>query len=134
MDRGTPFRWIKDCAVWLSHPYREYDRRRNIRFPADVEVAITWSTGVVHGRSLDVSRSGISVLVSEAIPPGIVVLVRVTTIDRSGYAQVRRCIVRGDRYEVALQFRDGLMLDDRSLAGFDYHRAAGVTEWNDPDR
>jgi PilZ domain len=132
MDRGAPFRWIKDCAIWLSHPYREYDRRRNVRFPADADVAITWSVGIVRGRSLNVSRGGICVLVPEAIPPGIVVLVRVPTIDRSAFSHVLRCMAREDHYEVALQFRDGLTLDDRSLAGFSYHQVTGGAAWNDP--
>ena len=133
MDVRPPFRWIKDCAAWLSHPYREYDHRRDVRFPVDVKVTITWSAGIVYGRCLNVSRGGICVLMPEAIPPGIVVLVRITTIDRSAFAHVLRCVARENHYEVSLQFRDGLMLDDRSLAGFEYHRAADLAAWNDPD-
>jgi hypothetical protein len=132
MDRKAPFRWIKDCAIWLSHPYREYDRRRDVRFPADVAVAITVSMGIVEGRSVNLSRGGVSVLMPEAIPCGALVLVRFPMLDRSAFAHVLRCAAREKACEVALQFRDGLMLDDRTMADFDYHRVSADGTWNDP--
>lgn len=127
-----PLRWIKDCASWLSHPYREYDRRRDIRLPAEVAVSINVSMGVVEGRSLNLSKGGASVLVPESLPCGGVVLVRFPSLDRSAFAHVRRCAPHDDQYEIALQFRDGLMLDDRTMADFHYHRVSADAAWNDP--
>src|SRR5215472_13379560 len=99
MNRSSaPFRWIKECALWLSHPYREYDRRRNLRLPANVEVVITVALGIVQGRSTNVSRGGVSVIVPESIMPGADVFVRFPTIDRSAFAHVQRCVARGNEY------------------------------------
>ena len=133
MDGSAPLRWIRHCAVWLSDPYREYNRRRNMRFSANVEVAIHWGTGLLYGHSVNVSKGGMCVQLDDALPLGAQVLVRVKSIDRSGFASVRRCDARADHWEAALEFRDGLILDDRALTGFDYHRVAPAAEWNDPD-
>jgi hypothetical protein len=132
MSSGVPFRWIRDCANWLSHPYKEYDRRRDVRFPAEVAVTINVPLGVVDGRSLNLSKGGVSVLLPEALTCGSVVLIRFPMLDRSAFAYVRRCVAREDKCEVALQFRDGLMLDDRTMADFDYHRVSAAGTWNDP--
>jgi hypothetical protein len=132
MSRGAPFRWIKDCATWLSHPYREYDRRRDVRFPADVAAAITVPLGTLEGRSLNLSRGGASLLLPEPVTCGTLVLIRFPMIDRSAFAHVRRCSAHEDKYEVGLQFRDGLMLDDRTMADFDYHRVSAKRIWDDP--
>jgi hypothetical protein len=129
---GVAFRWIKDCANWLSHPYRDYDRRRDVRFPAEVAVAIHVGLGVLEGQSLNVSKGGASVLVSEALPCDSVVLVRFPLLDRRAFAFVRRCEARDEKFEVALQFREGLTLDDRTMADFDYRRMRADGTWNDP--
>jgi len=127
-----PFRWIKDCATWLTHPYREYDRRRDVRFPADIAVVITVSLSIVEGRTLNLSRGGASVLLPEPLPCGTVVLVRFPMIDRSAFAHVLRCVAHEDKFDVALQFREGLTLDDRSMSDFHYHRISVDGAWNDP--
>src|SRR5262249_38490303 len=134
MDRGIPFHRLKKWATWLSDAYRDYDRRRNVRLPAEVEVVLTLPAGTLEARSINVSKGGVSVLATEAIACGTLVFVRFPTIDRSGFAHVRRCAPRGDRYELALVFRDGLKLDDRALSGFDYRRTSAPGSWNDADR
>ena len=97
-----------------------------------MEVVITVALGIVQGRSTNVSRGGVSVIVPESIMPGADVFVRFPTIDRSAFAHVQRCVARGNEYEVALAFRDGLSLDDRTMADFKYDRASGDSSWNDP--
>src|SRR5215469_14622956 len=130
MKPVAPIRWIHDCAMWLWDPFRNPDRRRHVRLPAEVEVEITLRLGTVQGRSSNVSKGGASVLVPEAMTCGAVVFVRFPTIDRSAFAQVRRCAAHEQGFQVALQFRDGLALDDRAMTGFDYHRATGLSDWN----
>jgi len=132
MHRRAPIRWIRDCAVWLSHPYREYDRRRNIRLPAEVEVSVAVALFTLQGRTRNLSRGGASILLPEPIAPGTEVFLRFPTIDRSAFAHVRRCTAGEEHYEIALQFRDGLMLDDRTMEGFAYHRISAAGSWNDP--
>jgi hypothetical protein len=99
-----------------------------------VEVAITVPMGTIQGLSTNLSKGGVSVLVTEAITCGTAVFVRFPTIDRSAFAHVRRCVACGNDYEVALQFRDGLRLEDRAMTGFDYYRATGLSCWNEPDK
>lgn len=131
MDRRRPVRWIRNCAAWLSDPYREYDRRRNLRLPADLEAEVTVPLGVLSGRTVDLSRGGASVRLSEPIALQTIVFIRFPTVDRSGFASVRRCSAREDGYEVALQFRDGLALEDRTMANFDYHRIRADGAWSE---
>jgi len=118
--------------MWLWQPYRDNERRRNVRLPADVDVAMTGPAGTVQGRSTNLSRGGVCVLVREALLPGTTVFVRIETIG-GGFAHVRRCVARGANYEVALQFRDGLMLDDRAIRGFDHRRETSVECWDGSD-
>jgi hypothetical protein len=129
---GVPFRWIRHCANWLSHPYREYDRRRDIRLPAEMAVAVHVAMGVVDGRSSNLSKGGAAVVLPESLPCGSVVLVRFPTLDRSAFAHVRRCEPHDAQFEVALEFRDGLALDDRTMADFHYERVTTAGEWDDP--
>jgi hypothetical protein len=131
MDRLAPIRWIVDCAQWLWHPYREHDRRRNLRLAADIDVTIVLPLGVLNGRTINMSRTGASVVVPEEVAPGATVYIRVPTIDRGGFASVRRCTPHGDGYEVALQFTYGLTLDDRCLADFQYERVNDPGAWID---
>ena len=82
---------------------------------------------------MNLSRGGVCVLAQQAITRGTAVFLRFERIDRSAFAHVRRCLARGGDYEVALQFREGLMLDDRAMQGFDYQREIAAVSWNDPD-
>jgi hypothetical protein len=133
VDRRAPLRWIRDCATWISQPYRSYDRRRAVRLPADVDVTVTVSWGILEGRGTNLSKTGLCVLLPEALSPGTSVFLRVVTFDRSGFASVCRCLERNGAYEIGLQFQDGLHIDDRILTGFDYRRMGGTGSWNDPE-
>ena len=107
----SPLDWVKSHATWFWQPYRE-DRRSQTRIPSRVDVEITLPMGAVTGRTINVSRGGVGVRVPAPMMPGAVVFVRITAIDRSAYAMVRHRIGRGHDYEVGLQFREGLKLED----------------------
>jgi hypothetical protein len=89
------------------------DRRRHPRIPYTGPIRLAWEdasgeTLYVQARCLDVSRSGLRVEVSTAIPVRATVLLNADQIKLSGAARVKDSMRRGSKFILGLELNGKL--------------------------
>jgi hypothetical protein len=96
-------RWISKLAAIYNA-----DSRRHARLRAEFSATVAGSFGAVSVTGIDANRRGAGVQSPEALPPGALVFLRITSLGLMGFAHVRHCAPRGGGYFLGLQFRDRL--------------------------
>jgi hypothetical protein len=87
--------------------------RRHDRTGESAPVQVMWkdrsgNDRLLNGRTVDVSQDGMRLELKERIEEGTFVNFRVDVLKLHGTASVRRCVHKGARYMVGLQFTGGL--------------------------
>ena len=85
--------------------------RREERYRDKEKYSLCWEdrnghTASTEVDSVDLSQSGILIRSAQELLQGAAVYIQATTGNLAAHAVVRRCVCRGDRYEVALEFNE----------------------------
>ena len=93
---------------------QEGDLRRHTRSTQAAQVQIVWNHGVLKGRIINVSESGMRVEVSDPLEKQTYVTLQAASLGLHGSASVRTCTRKGMKYLVGLEFSAGLKWKPKS--------------------
>jgi hypothetical protein len=120
-------RWIKKLATLMGLT----DCRRDARIPTDLPVFLSGPLGSTRAQCTDINGRGLAAHATEAVAPGTLVFLRLTSVGLAGFAHVRHCRAIEDGYVLGLEFREKLTRERRDEPAWNYSHVTPKLVWDE---